>query len=147
MSELPADFGAIPVDHPRARVRTSVAGTSEAEEAVLLARIPRRAEVKKGATIEVTYAGEPQFAAIQGTSMSYATNTSFDVIRAGDLYYTCFRGAWFVSTTPLGPWHVTQFDSGCGPATWLHGTGLPSEPRTSMPLIMQVSAAELSYFT
>ena len=34
--------------------------------------------------------------------MTYATNTSFDVIRVGDLYYTCFQGAWFVSTTPKG---------------------------------------------
>jgi hypothetical protein len=108
MDDLPPDFAAIPADHARARVRSSVPGTPEAQEAILLAQIPRQAEVKKqGTTVEVTYAGEPRFAPIPGTSMSYATNTSFDVIRVGDLYYTCFQGVWFVSTTAKGPWVVT----------------------------------------
>jgi len=26
----------------------------------------------------------------------------------------------------VGPWQVRQAVSGCGPATWLHGAGLPS---------------------
>jgi hypothetical protein len=42
------------------------------------------------------------------STWTYATNTSFDVIRVGDLYYTCFQGAWFVSTTPKGPWKLTD---------------------------------------
>jgi hypothetical protein len=106
--ELPADFAAIPVDHPRARVRPSVPGTPEAEEAILLAQVPRRADVKRaGTTVDVTYAGDPEWKPIEGTSMSYAANTSFDVIRIGDLYYACFQGVWFMSTSATGPWAVT----------------------------------------
>lgn len=106
---LPQDFAKIPADHERAQVRASVPGTPEAEEAVNLASIPRTAEIKRDeATVTVVYAGDPEFTPIDGTTVSYAANTSFDVFRVGDLYYTCFQAAWFVSTTPNGPWVVTD---------------------------------------
>jgi hypothetical protein len=90
-------------------VLPSVPGTPEAQEAVLLAQIPQTATVKRSeAKVTVTYAGEPQFKPITGTAMQYAVNTSFDVIRVGDLYYVCFQGVWFRSTTPQGPWVVAD---------------------------------------
>jgi len=74
-----------------------------------MAQIPQTATVKRSETkVTVTYAGEPQFKPIAGTSMQYAVNTSFDVIRVGDLYYVCFQGVWFRSTTPQGPWVVVD---------------------------------------
>ena len=47
----------------------------------------------------------------------------------------------------VGPWQVRQAVSGCGPATWLHGTGLPSAPITRLLTpgelwIWQTAAAE-----
>jgi hypothetical protein len=106
---LPAEFAQIPADHPKAHVLTSVRGTREADEAVLLASIPQTATVSRTeARAEVSYAGEPQFKPIEGTSVSYAVNTSSDVLRVGDLYYLCFQGVWFVSTSPTGPWTVTD---------------------------------------
>ena len=36
-----------------------------------------------------------------------AVNTDKDVFKVGDLYYLCFQGVWFMSTTPSGPWSVT----------------------------------------
>ena len=39
--------------------------------------------------------------------MQRAVNTDKDVIKVGDLYYMCFQGVWFMSTTPSGPWEVT----------------------------------------
>src|SRR5262245_26163311 len=106
---LPLDFARSPPDSPQGRVLVAVPGTPQAEEAVLQAQIPRQATLKRSeATVHVTYSGEPQFTSIEGTPMSYATNTSFDVIRVGDLYYACFQGAWFVSTTPKGPWQLTD---------------------------------------
>src|SRR6185369_10015920 len=44
---LPADFKEIPVEHPRSRVLASVPGSPQANEAVLLASIPRTARVNK----------------------------------------------------------------------------------------------------
>lgn len=106
---LPADFAKIPPESPRGSVLPSVPGTHEAQEAVLLAQVPQTATVKRSeAKVTVTYAGEPQFKPISGTSMQYAANTSFDVIRVGDLYYVCFQGVWFRSTTPQGPWVVAD---------------------------------------
>jgi hypothetical protein len=107
--DLPEEFAKIPDDHPMAEVRASVPGTAEAQEAVLLAQIPQTATVERDqVTAEVSYVGEPEFKPIEGTSMYYATNTSSDVIRVGDLYYLCFQGVWFVSTGPNGPWSVAN---------------------------------------
>jgi hypothetical protein len=108
-SELPADFNNIPKDHPRARVRVSVPGTPEAQEAVMLAQVPQKVEVKRSEVkVNVTYTGAPQFKPIDGTSMSYATNTSYDVILVNNSYYTCHQAVWFVSTSPSGPWVVAD---------------------------------------
>ncbi len=105
--ELPRSFAAIPTDHPAAGVRVSVPGTPEAEEAVMLASIPQKAEVRRDeVTVVVRYDGEPDFHLIDGTTVYYAANTSFDVFRVGSRYYVCFQGVWFVASSPQGPWTV-----------------------------------------
>jgi hypothetical protein len=105
--ELPPDFASIPSDSPAGRVLVSVPGTDEAKDAVLLAQIPTTVEVdqaKAAAEAKVTYDGEPEFKPIQGTSLTYATNTSEKVIKVGDVYYLCLQGVWFLSPGPSGPW-------------------------------------------
>jgi len=107
--DLPEEFSQIPVDHVMADVRASIPGTPEAREAVLLAQIPETARVERDeVTAEVSYVGEPEFAAIEGTSMHYAVNTPNDVIRVGDLYLLCYQGVWFSSSSANGPWRVTD---------------------------------------
>jgi hypothetical protein len=106
-ADLPADFRAIPPRSPKGDVLASVPGTEQAIDAVLLAQIPTTVVVNKAEAakaVKVTYAGEPKFAPIPDTSMSYATNTQDKIIKVGDLYYLCFQGVWFMSTTPNGPW-------------------------------------------
>ena len=108
---LPADFAQIPGNSPAAQVLASVPGTEEAKDSILMAQIPTTVTVDSvaaAATAKVTYDGTPQFAVLQGTSLSYATNTSQKVIRVGDLYYLCLQGIWFVSTNPQGPWQTAQ---------------------------------------
>jgi len=108
-AELPPDFAAIPLEHERSDVLASVPGTPQAAEAVRLAQVPTKATITRGeAEVEVAYEGDPEFAPIETTSMEYATNTSSDVIRVGDLYYLCFQGAWFVSTNANGPWEISD---------------------------------------
>ena len=109
-AHLPADFRSIPGDHPRARVRSSVPGTQEAAEAVLLAQVPQTARVnaKEVKAPEVKYAGDPQFKPAGGSSsVSYSENSSNDVLKVGDTYYLCYLGVWFASSAPTGPWLVT----------------------------------------
>ena len=106
---LPADFQKIPTDGDAAAVLASVPGTPEADDAILLAQIPTTATVKRAeaeSKVKVEYRGEPEFAPIEGTSMSYASNADADVIRIGDKYYLCANAVWFVSSSPAGPWKV-----------------------------------------
>jgi hypothetical protein len=104
---LPSDFVRIPLDSPVGGVLASVPGTSEAEDAVLIAQIPTTMIVNPAsaaAKAKVIYNGPPQFAPIQGTSLSYATNTTSKVIQVDNSYYLCLQGIWFVSSNPQGPW-------------------------------------------
>ncbi|MBV8098343.1 MAG: hypothetical protein JOZ31_04215 [Verrucomicrobia bacterium] len=87
VSKLPADFSNFP-----AEVLASVPGTPECEDAILLAQVPVSAVVKRteaGSKVKVEYNNEPQFAPIEGASLSYATNTRADVIKVEDQYYLC----------------------------------------------------------
>jgi len=107
--ELPEDFALIPTDHRRAHVRAAVRGTPEAEEAVLLASVPRTATVSRDeAKAEVQYVGEPEFSEIEGTEVAYAINTAQDVLQVGNEYYLCEQGVWFRSFSPEGPWELAD---------------------------------------
>ena len=108
---LPADFAHIPPSSPAAQVLSSVPGTEEAKDAVMIAQVPTKITVNSAsaaAQASVTYAGAPQFAPIEGTSMSYATNTAQKVIQVGEFYYLCLTGIWFVSASPAGPWQIAD---------------------------------------
>ena len=109
-NDLPADFKAIPANNPSASVLSSVAGTPDAEDAVMLAQIPTTAVVNRAqaeAKAKVNYYGDPVFQSIDGTNLRYATNTSADVIQDGSQYYLCQNAVWFVGSSPNGPWKVT----------------------------------------
>jgi hypothetical protein len=105
---LPADFKKIPPDSPKSNVLLSVAGTPQAQEAVIANTIPQTATVDRDqAKLSVEYVGAPSFAAIPGTSLFYAANTATPVIMVNaKSYYACQSGIWFVSATSLGPWAV-----------------------------------------
>jgi len=109
--KLPPDFSKIPANSPKARVMASVPGTQEAADAVMLAQIPQTAIVNKAqaeAQVKVAYDGPPQFKPIEQTTLQYATNTQDKVVKVGDLYYLCFQGVWFMSTSPNGPWKTAD---------------------------------------
>jgi hypothetical protein len=106
-ADLPAEFAKIPQDSPVGYVLASVPHTQEAEDAILLASVPHKATVSiKEATVTVTYDGPPKFEPIQGTTMTYAVNTPYEVIFAGGQYYCCYNGVWFVSPASTGAWKV-----------------------------------------
>jgi uncharacterized protein YraI len=107
-TKLPDDFRKIPDDEPYYTVRASVPGTSESDQARLKAMIPQTARVATdgSVTTEVDYDGEPDFQPIEGTQLSYAANTSDQVIRVGSEYYVVKDGVWFVGDSPTGPFRV-----------------------------------------
>jgi hypothetical protein len=108
-ADMPADFAKIPTDSPKAVVLASVPGTPEANEALIANSIPQTATITRSeAKLTVQYDGEPSFVPIQGTSMSYAKNTSAAVIKVFDDYYCVEAGVWFKAASPEGPWVVAD---------------------------------------
>jgi hypothetical protein len=110
-ADLPSDFARIPLNSARSRVLASVPGTDEAKDAVLLAQVPTTVIVDRAqaeAQVKVAYDGEPEFKPIESTSLSYASNTQEKIIQVGDLYYLCFQGVWFMSTSAQGPWKTAD---------------------------------------
>jgi hypothetical protein len=105
--QLPADFPKIPADSDVGSVRVSVAGTEEAEEAVLENSIPQTAVVDRNeAKVEVAYDGDPKFEKCGDGGVAYAVNTDKAVFLIDKTYYCCDEAVWFVSNGPGGPWQV-----------------------------------------
>ncbi len=106
---LPADFGHIPAQSLAGAVLPTVAGTPQANEAVISNSIPQTATVplRKGPTFTPSFDGPPQYAPIAGTSLSYVSNSSEPVIEvAQNAYYAVVAGVWFTATQITGPWTI-----------------------------------------
>jgi hypothetical protein len=107
--KLPNSFKEIPPESAIGGLRTSIAGTYEAEQAVLDAQIPQTAAIKRSeAKLTVNYDGEPKFENIAGTEVAYAVNTSAQVLKISGKYYAVDNGVWFLSSLPNGPWRVAD---------------------------------------
>ena len=107
--KLPKSFQEIPPESAIGGLRTSVAGTDEAEQAILDAQIPQTAAIKRSeAKLTVSYDGEPKFEQIVATQVAYAVNTSAQVLKIANKYYAVDNGVWFVSSLPKGPWRVAD---------------------------------------
>ncbi len=78
---LPADFARIPLNSPAAVVLASVAGTPQAQEAVIANAIPQTATVPltNGPSFVPVFDGAPQFQPIAGTPLSNTTNASVPI--------------------------------------------------------------------
>ena len=106
---LPPSFADIPPRSDIGGLRTSVAGTPEANDALLDASIPQTAAINKSDTsLVVEYDGKPKFEKISGTQVSYAVNTGAQVLEINKQYYAVDNGVWFTSSSPKGPWQVAD---------------------------------------
>jgi hypothetical protein len=106
--KLPAAFAQIPADSPKANVLASVAATQQAKDARMDAYVPQTTAIRRdaGASLQVTYDGNPQFTPVQNTPVTYATNSAESVFEVGNVYYCCAQAVWYTSPSPLGPWAV-----------------------------------------
>jgi len=106
--QIPEGFADIPSNSDMASVRSSVAGTQEAKEAILENQIPQTAEVDRSeARLEVSYDGQPKFEKVGNTGMKYAVNTDKSVLQIEKRYYCCDNAIWFESNSPTGPWEIS----------------------------------------
>jgi len=106
---LPESFATIPDDSKYADVKTYVAGTDEAREAVVDAEIPQTAAVKRETVdIKVIYDGKPKFESVDGTTLQFAVNCSETVIKGNSSYYLVKKAVWYQSKAADGPWVVSD---------------------------------------
>jgi hypothetical protein len=106
---LPADFARIPATSLAAAVLPTVAGTPQAQEAVIANSIPQTATVPlvNGPKFTPNFDGAPQYAPIAGTTLSYVVNSSEPIIQtAPGAYYAVTSGVWFTAPSLTGPWSV-----------------------------------------
>jgi hypothetical protein len=57
----------------------------------------------------VRYMGQPRFAAILETSISYATNTPQEVINFRNNFYLFMEEVWLMSPNAQGPWRPAPY--------------------------------------
>ena len=106
---LPEDFAKIPDDSPKENVKASVAGTSQAKEALITNNIPETAEVNiQEAKIDPPkFDGEPKLTPIEGTELHYVVNTATPIVMVSPTsYYAVQNGIWFTASAVTGPWAV-----------------------------------------
>ena len=91
--------------HPAASlagaVLPTVAGTPQAQEAVIANSIPQTATVplKNGPKFTPNFDGAPQYAPVAGTPLSYVVNSSVPIIQvAPNAYYAVTAGVWFTAS-------------------------------------------------
>jgi hypothetical protein len=104
--ELPESFARIDPDSDYGYLLVWVAGTEMAKDAALDAAVPQTAAIKRDATIQVDYDGEPQFEPVEETTLHYAVNTESQVLQSGSQYYCVEEGVWYVASSAKGPWVV-----------------------------------------
>jgi hypothetical protein len=84
------------------------AGSGEVKQKV------SRAAIRAATYAQVHYVGPPHFTYLEGTPITYATNTVDAVIKSGDAFYFRYafynpvhfiwQDAWLISRSPEGPW-------------------------------------------
>lgn len=107
--ELPEAFAKIASESENGHLLVHVAGTDEANEAVLDAQVPQTSAIKRDSEgPKVEYDGEPQFETVKGTSskVENAVNTPSSVFKVDGQYYCCDEAVWYIAGSAQGPWSV-----------------------------------------
>ena len=106
---LPQGFAKIPPGSLAAAVLPTVAGTPQAQEALIANSIPQTATVplKNGPKFTPSFDGVPQYEQIPGTPLTYVINSSEPLIQVtASSYYAVAAGVWFSAAQLTGPWSV-----------------------------------------
>ena len=108
-SSLPADFARIPPESPAGVVLASVAGTPQAQEAVIANSIPQTATIPRmnGPVFTPVFDGAPQLRPIEGTPLQYVVNSPTPIIEVNSYtFYALRAGVWYWAAALNQPWTV-----------------------------------------
>jgi len=109
--KLPPDFANIPDESPKENVKASIPGTHQAREALIANRIPQTTNISRDSArfTALVFDGEPQLAAIDGTTLDYVVNCATPVIKVDyQTWYALENGVWFVAGSLDGPWELAD---------------------------------------
>jgi len=108
--DLSKDFKKIPDSSPKENVKASVAGTNQAQEALIANSIPETAEVVRNeVSYKPTFDGKPQLVAIEGTKLSRVENSPDTIIKVSNHdYYALYNGVWFYAKKLEGKWQAAD---------------------------------------
>jgi hypothetical protein len=105
--ELPESFAKIPEESINGHLLPHVAGTEQAQEAVIDNQIPQTSAIDRNdKSLKVEYDGRPKFEEVEGADLEYAVNTSSAVFKVEKMYYCCNEAVWYESKKAKGPWAV-----------------------------------------
>ena len=107
--DLPPTFAKIPVTSAKENVLASIAGTPQAQQAVIASQIPQMAKVSRTTTKmpALSFAGVPDLKPIEGTTLKYVTNSQTPVIQVdANTWCVLYNGVWFTGADIGGPWTV-----------------------------------------
>lgn len=109
-NQLPADFADIPDSSPKENVKASIAGTAQAQEAVIENSVPQTSRVARDTQIQPPqFDGPPQMTPIPGTPLNYVANSDTPIVEvAPQSWFACQSGVWFTSPSVNGPWVVAD---------------------------------------
>jgi hypothetical protein len=106
---VPPDFARIPLNSPAAAGLASVAGTPQAQEAVIANSQTASIPLQGGPVFTPSFDGPPQFQPIAGTPLSATSNASVPIIQVEpSAYYAVSSGVWFTAGAVTGPWAVAS---------------------------------------
>ena len=111
-ARLPTDFRRIPPSSPAGVVLASVAGTPQAQEAVIANSIPQTATVPRvnGPRFRPIFDSAPQLRPVEGTSLQYVVNSPTPVIEVSPTeLYALRAGIWYTSKSLAAPWVVATY--------------------------------------
>ncbi len=103
----PAELAGLGANHPKGHVRTHLPETKEHEEALRDAESVVILSMDRQHTFTLAFPEAPEKVAIT-RNLSYLRNAPQDILAFKDRYYCIRDGAWFVATSPKGPWVVSR---------------------------------------
>jgi hypothetical protein len=106
---LPAAFKGIPPAAPAGVVLAAVAGTPQAQEAVIANSVPQTASVLRqgGPTFKPVLDGTAQWRDISGTPLEYVINSETPIIKVPQAgLYALSAGVWFTAASLQSEWTV-----------------------------------------
>jgi hypothetical protein len=99
---LPAEFAALPATPNWNRVRDCLPG--KLDEVDRPDGKPPTVFYSSTAAELLLLDGEPEWAAIGGGGLEFASNTEQELFRVGDEYFLLLSGRWFAAENLAGPW-------------------------------------------